>query len=122
MEEKSCLKCGRPCAESQAFCNECLADMQRHPVKPGVVVLLPQQERPVRPAPRRRHTAPPPEEQLARLKKKVAALWLALILALGIACTLGWFLLKDHLAHEAEKILPGQNYSAEETGQPQETR
>lgn len=121
MEERNCMKCGRPCAANQAFCGECLADMERHPVKPGVVVLLPQQERAARSVPRRRHTVLPPEEQLAKLKKQVLALWLALILALGAVGALGWFLFKDHLAHQAEIVLPGQNYSAEETKQPDET-
>ena len=121
MEEKKCMKCGRPCAENQAFCAECLTDMERHPVKPGVVVLLPQQERAARPVSRRRQSVLSPEEQLARLKKQVISLWLALILALGAAGTLGWFLFKDHMSHEAAKPLPGQNYSSEETKLPEET-
>ena len=122
MEEKKCMKCGRPCAENQAFCEKCLADMARHPVKPGVVVLLPQQERILRPAQRRRYATLSPEEQLSKLKKRVISLWLALILALGAAGTLGWFLFKDYMSHEAEKPQPGQNYSSEEDNQPKETQ
>ena len=122
MEEKKCMKCGRPRAEDQAFCDECLADMARHPVKPGVVVLLPQQERPARPASRKRHTVPAPEELLPRLKKRITALWLALILALGAAGALGWFLWDAHQELAAEKPLPGQNYSSEEDKQPNETQ
>ena len=121
MEEKKCMKCGRPRAENQAFCEECLADMERHPVKPGVVVLLPQHDRAARPAPRRRHAVLPPEEQLAKLKKQIISLWLALILALGAAGALGWFLFQDLMAHEAEKLLPGQNYSSEEDKVPGQT-
>ena len=122
MEEKKCLKCGRSRAEDQSFCEECLADMARYPVKPGVVVLLPQQERPARQAPRKRHAAPSPEELLPRLKKKVVALWLALILALAAAGTLGWFLLEARQELASEKPLPGQNYSSEEDKQPNETQ
>ena len=122
MEEKKCLKCGRPRAEGQAFCEDCLADMARHPVKPSVVVLLPQQERSARPTPRKRPAAPPPEELLPGLKKRIVALWLALILALGAAGTLGWFLLEAHWERESEKPLPGQNYSSEEVKQPEETQ
>ena len=121
MEEKNCLKCGRPCAGNQSFCDECMADMARHPVKPGVVVLLPQQERASRPTPRRRHAALPPEEQLAKLKKQVISLWLALILALGATGALSWLLVKDYIAHQTAKPLPGQNYSSEEVKQPTET-
>ena len=122
MEEKKCMKCGRPRAEDQAFCEECLTDMARHPVKPGVVVLLPQQERSTRPASRKRHAAPSPEELLPRLKKRILALWLALILALGTAGTLGWFLWENYQEQASEKPLPGQNYSSEEDKQPDETR
>ena len=121
MEEKKCMKCGRPRADGQAFCEECLTDMARHPVKPGVVVLLPQQERPARPASRKRHSPPSPEELLPRLKKRITALWLALILTLGVAGTLGWFLWDAHQELAAEKPLPGQNYSSEEVKQPAET-
>ena len=122
MEEKKCMKCGRPRADDQAFCENCLADMARHPVKPGVVVLLPQQERPARPAARKRHAAPSPEELLPRLKKRILALWLALILALGAAGALGWLCWESYQARESAKPLPGQNYSAEEGKQPDETR
>ena len=122
MEEKKCLKCGRPRGEDQAFCEDCLADMARHPVKPGVVVLLPQQERPARPTPRKRHAAPSPEELLSRLKKRILALWLALILALGAAGTLGWLFWEAYQERESAKPLPGQNYSSEEVKQPTETQ
>ena len=118
MEEKSCLKCGRPCSEDQSFCGECLAEMTKYPVKPGVVVLLPRQDRTPRPTPRRRYAAPDPEEQLEKLKKQVIALWLALILALSAAGVLGWHVLSDYMEQQANKLLPGQNYSSETTGQP----
>ena len=122
MEEKKCLKCGRPRAEDQAFCEDCLADMARHPVKPGVVVLLPQQARPARPVSRKRHSAPSPEELLTRLKKRIAALWLALILALGAVGALGWLFWDARQELEADKPLPGQNYSSEEEKLPDETQ
>ena len=118
MEEKNCLKCGRPCAEDQTFCPECLADMEKYPVKPGVVVLLPQQSRTPKPTSRRRHTGPSPEEQIAKLKKQVIALWVALVLALGAAGGLGWLAVADYLEEEASKLLPGQNYSSETPATP----
>lgn len=37
----SCMRCGKETEESQVFCAECLADMERHPVKPGTPVQLP---------------------------------------------------------------------------------
>jgi len=114
MEEKKCLKCGRDCPEDQVFCGECLAEMARYPVKPGVVVLLPQKER-SRPAPRRRHTAPAPEEQIARLKKRITALWLALILTLSVMGALSVLTISGYFSDEEAKLLPGQNYSSETT-------
>lgn len=120
MEEKKCLKCGRPCADDQAFCGECLAEMEKYPVKPGVVVLLPPKEH-VRPVSRRRHAAPSPEEQVARLKKRLVTLRLALILALAAAGVLGWLAATDYLKEEETGPLPGQNYSAESASDPAET-
>jgi hypothetical protein len=31
MEKKKCLKCGRDCSQDQAFCGECLNEMERTP-------------------------------------------------------------------------------------------
>lgn len=37
----SCMRCGKETDENQVFCAECLADMERHPVKPGTPIQLP---------------------------------------------------------------------------------
>lgn len=37
----SCMRCGKATEESELFCAECLADMERHPVKPGTPIQLP---------------------------------------------------------------------------------
>ena len=65
----SCMKCGKEVSEDQVFCPECLAEMDRYPVKPGTPVLLPHREpiaaqRKRRPLKRVRK----PEEQLAALR------------------------------------------------------
>ena len=111
MEPKKCPKCGRDAAENMAFCDKCLAEMEKYPVKPGVVVLLPQYEKAPKPA-RRRHTPASPEEQLVKLKKRISALTLALVLALGAAGIFGWMAATDFLKETPVK-LPGQNYSSE---------
>ena len=40
----SCMKCGKEVSEGQVFCEECLTEMERYPVKPGTPVLLPHRE------------------------------------------------------------------------------
>ena len=116
MEEKKCVKCGRPAAADQAFCPDCLAEAEKYPVKPGVVVLLPRHDQNAKPTSRRKHPAAAPEEQIQKLKQRVNALWLALILALSTAGFLGWALVEDYLEEERSNLLPGQNYSAETIG------
>lgn len=37
-----CMKCGRKVEDSHVFCDDCLEDMKKYPVKPGTVVRLPQ--------------------------------------------------------------------------------
>ena len=82
-------------------------------------MLLPQPEqRPKAPA-RRRHCAPPPEEQLAKLKKRVAVLWLAFILSLSSVVVLGFLAMTMHQSQKDQLPLPGQNYSAETTANPE---
>jgi uncharacterized OB-fold protein len=111
MEAKKCPKCGREAAENMAFCPECLAEMEKYPVKTGVVVLLPQHDNTPKPA-KRRYASASCEEQLVKLKRRVSALTLALILTLGAAGILGWMAATDFLQDTPVK-LPGQNYSSE---------
>lgn len=114
MDEKICLKCGRPRQENQAFCGNCLAEMEKYPVKPGVVVLLPQQEQSIPKSTARRKAGPSPEEQIAKLKKRLIALRLALLLALGAIAGLTWLTVADYLEEQKNMgPLPGQNYSSE---------
>ena len=40
-EPNRCLKCRREIAEGQVFCDDCLAQMKKYPVKPGTPVNLP---------------------------------------------------------------------------------
>lgn len=39
-----CIKCGKAVTNNAEFCDECLADMERHPVKPGTPVILPKRD------------------------------------------------------------------------------
>ncbi len=119
MAEKMCPRCGREAAADQAFCAECLAEMEKYPVKPGVVVLLPPKEQPKSSA-RRRYTPPSPEEQVAKLKKRIVAYRVAFALVTIIIGSLAWLTLTGYFQEEDQGPLPGQNYSAE-TVAPAET-
>ncbi len=37
----NCMRCGIEIEEPDVFCADCLADMERHPVKPGTPIQLP---------------------------------------------------------------------------------
>ena len=68
MESEFCMKCGRELKPGAVFCDHCQAEMEKYPVKPGIVVLLPNQHNTQpKPAPRRKHPAIPVEEQVAKL-------------------------------------------------------
>lgn len=69
-----CMKCGKEIPEEQVFCEECLADMALHPVKPGTPVLLP-----VRPAQANAKRGARKKEVSAQLqlkRQRGAILWL----------------------------------------------
>lgn len=109
----NCMKCGRDIKENQVFCDVCLTDMEKYPVRPDVAVQIPHrtEPQPSRKAHLRKRQVLTVEEQLAALKKKyrrllaVAGGMLLLIVALGI--------LAGTTIHEldVQKFL-GQNYSS----------
>ena len=107
----SCMKCGREIGENQVFCDICLADMKKHPVKPGIAVQLPHRKEThtVKKAAPRRKQAPAPEERILRLKKRLRRmvfLWIItlLLLAATIYPTIQY--VQDHFS-----LRPGQNYT-----------
>ena len=65
----NCIKCGVEVPERQVFCENCLADMEKYPVKPDATVNLPRRtELPVSKKKVRRQRVLSPEEQLRRAK------------------------------------------------------
>ena len=117
-----CLKCGRE--TDQTFCEKCRAEMEKYPVKPGTIVLLPK-ERPSNKKPQPRHQAVPPEETvrsqrriIRRLSRAVAVLLVLLVLT-GVAIV--------QLVQRSAKPAVGQNYSTvtkppEESTLPSDTQ
>ena len=108
-----CMKCGRDIAPGQTFCQKCLEEMERYPVKPGTPLIIPsrRQDSARRAAPRRKNLSP--EEQVKRLRKANRILSLLLALSLMIAVFLGYIAVLHMM--EEERFLPGQNYSSIET-------
>ena len=51
----NCMKCGRETDDNNVFCQNCLLEMEKYPVQPGSVVLLPRRKESsvVRKAPKR---------------------------------------------------------------------
>ena len=114
----NCMKCGREIALGQAFCKDCLADMEQYPVKPGTPIQLPQQStvhggrRPTHP-----HKVKKPEEQLVRLRKLVKLQTLALFILVLLLLVSGLYSLKK-LRSQEQPLHPGQNYSTAEPTVP----
>jgi hypothetical protein len=106
--------------EQEVFCSVCMEQMERYPVRPGTVVLLPR---------RRDHTSArkvlihrkstvPPEEQVKRLQRLV--FWLTVvIMILALALGVLTYPAVSYLA-DGENLMPGQNYSTmEEPTEPE---
>lgn len=118
-----CMKCGREIEAGAVFCGECLAEMEKYPVRPGTVVQLP--HRPVQPAvkkqPQRRKPSIPLEDQVKMLRRWARMLACALVLCLVALIGMGYLTVKQYLDNNT-KLLPGQNYSsASSTTSPSET-
>ena len=105
-----CMRCGREIGEGEVFCSECLAEMEKYPVKPGTAVRLPQRSavpHQRKAAPRKKQ--PTPEEINAKLRKLLRlfiALWLVtLLVAAALAYPAYQYVIEEN------HFLPGQNYS-----------
>ena len=110
----NCIKCGRETRGDDVFCQECLAEMEKYPVQPGTVVLLPRRkDSSSRKAPKRH--APPPEELVVALRQQKAAL-----LFLLVACLIAIALMFEPAMHyvREEHYEIGQNYSSVTSGTP----
>ena len=109
-----CMKCGKETEQDQIFCDVCLAELEKYPVKPGTVVQIPN-----RPAKKQVHHRRPTitaEEQIKKLTSRVHRLTLAVILLASVAVLFA-LLTFDILEKSSMQKLLGQNYSvaADET-------
>lgn len=107
----NCLKCGREIEEGQVFCNDCLVQMAKYPVKPGTAVQLPScgSTAVSKKVHSRRRTKAAPEEQLKALKKRIRILSALLSVCVVLLIVLSVVMLRYM---SANRLLPGQNYFA----------
>lgn len=103
-----CLKCGQETENEKVFCEKCLTDMEKYPVRPGAVVMLPRRREPsvIKKAPKRH--VPTPDELIKILRKRVLILTVALIV-----CVVAILLMINPTLHYAldQHVEIGQNYS-----------
>lgn len=112
----SCLKCGRETDELRAFCDDCTAEMERYPVKPGTVVILPsRKEQPIPKKVKSHRPAYTAEEQVKILKKRVRLLFLMLFITVALLAALIYPTVQFFLDSAGYSI--GQNYSAITSGE-----
>ncbi len=82
----NCMKCGKVIPAEQVFCEDCLAEMEKYPVKPDTPILLPPKDRnhpPKRASVYKRGKKA--EEKVTGLHKIV--FWLAtVVVVLAVAC------------------------------------
>ena len=106
----NCMRCGREIPDEQVFCPECLAEMEKCPVKPDATVRIPRRPDPaLRKNTRRKGT--PEEEQIRHLKKQVHILALLLIIAAIVIVVLSIRAIRTAV-EDTISFLPGQNYSS----------
>lgn len=112
------MKCGREIPAGRVFCEACLTDMEKYPVKPGTAIRIParQEDSPVRKQPTHRKQLSA-EEQIRSLKRRLLVLGVlfALLLAVFSGCL---YLAMTYIWENEGKPLPGQNYSTVETAAP----
>lgn len=113
----NCMKCGREVENEQAFCEDCLVDMEKYPVPPGTAVHLHlRREAPViRRQPRRRKLTP--SEQVPILKRRIRVLTIALAVAVLLFLASLYPAVNYFIRHY--NLRPGQNYTAITTVSPE---
>lgn len=105
----NCMKCGREIYGENVFCQDCLTEMEKYPVLPDTVVLLPRRRESliVKKNPKRHVLTV--DEQINLLRK-----WVLILLFLLIVCITAIALMLKPVLHYAmdEHFEIGQNYSS----------
>lgn len=109
----NCIRCGRNTANQQVFCDHCLENMTRYPVKSDAPIHLPVHKPKAPPAkPNRRKKELSPEETVVLLQKRFRRLLLSLIAVLLVLALLLGGIVYTLLTPERSKVPDklGQNY------------
>lgn len=109
-----CMRCGTGITPGAVFCDECLADMEKHPVNPDTPVNLPHREK-QQTIKRAKKRFQKPEDHIHALRKLIGWLITMLIL-LVIALTISIYLLLTQPNPNDTNGLPGQNYGTSVDG------
>lgn len=113
----NCMKCGAELKNSGVFCEECLLEMEKYPVKPNITVTLP--DRQAYFAAKRRNRKQKHvklEEQIRHLKRVrnwLIGLLIVALLAFAVTATMILYLLEG----KKIDINIGQNYETVEPGE-----
>lgn len=109
----NCMKCGKELKTSGVFCEECLADMEKYPVKSNITVKLPYRPAPA-PVRKRKQKYVKPEDQIRHLKK--VRNWLVVLLITALLAFAAASAMVLHLLDvSVEDFGIGQNYGTIET-------
>ncbi len=105
-----CLKCGRETTAEQIFCDSCLTDMEKYPVKPGTAIHIPSRpaQEPQKKPTRKRQQKP--EELLEHAHKLNRRLLLVIAVLALLLCITGGKLLLELTSQEDDRPT-GRNYT-----------
>lgn len=115
----NCIKCGKNAPGASEFCDECLADMALHPVKPGTPVILPKHEN-LQTVKHSRKRALKPEQQLQLMRRRVRLL-LALSILLLILLAIAVLVILELTGTTTTSLLPANFLQAEQAIVSRET-
>ena len=109
-----CLRCARETADRQVFCNVCLDDMARHPVRSDTPIYLPVRKVSVAPKSKRRHRRERTAEEIVFILRKrvrvLTALVVILLMMLAAAVTGVWLAKRQGGGFSIPDI--GQNFQS----------
>ena len=108
------MRCGVNTAEKEVFCSDCLASMEKYPVKPGTPVHIPMRcmAPDAKKVPKKKRDLTP-DEQISRLRNIIRVLTAGLMAALVVIMLLSGILLVSSLQDKSQTP-SARNYTATE--------